>query len=200
MIPLPEQTVAPFKAVRHAESPLEISIWSGFFQGHPLRLEANTTHRIEVEYEVHSTALIQLKMQAQRVPGANVKITYTECYAAERGDNGYLTKGDRTKREGHALRGPSDYYECNQREGVEIYEPFWWRTFRFLVLEFTVGDEPLDLIGFAATQTNYPMAVTAEWNEKSNPEAATMWDISVRTMRNCMFDGYSDCPFYEQLQ
>jgi hypothetical protein len=63
-----------------------------------------------------------------------------------------------------------------------------------------VGPNPLQLRSLVATQTNYPMAVTAKWCEPQSDERRAMWDISVRTLRNCMFDGYSDCPFYEQLQ
>ncbi|KAJ5308556.1 hypothetical protein N7476_009212 [Penicillium atrosanguineum] len=57
---------------------------------------------------------------------------------------------------------------------VVIYEPFWF--------------------------LNYPMAVKASWKEPGDAHSKQIWDVSIRTMRNCMFDGYSDCPFYEQLQ
>ncbi|KAF4499690.1 rhamnosidase B [Fusarium agapanthi] len=66
--------------------------------------------------------------------------------------------------------------------------------------EITAGAESVELCSFGATQVNYPLAVKASWDEPGDKDAKQIWDVSIRTMRNCMFDGYSDCPFYEQLQ
>jgi hypothetical protein len=51
-----------------------------------------------------------------------------------------------------------------------------------------------------ADQVNYPLAVKASWKDCDDVQSEEIWNVSIRTMRNCMFDGYSDCPFYEQLQ
>jgi hypothetical protein len=67
-------------------------------------------------------------------------------------------------------------------------------------LEIAVGSGPVEFLSFDATQVNYPLDVRASWKEPGDSHSEKMWDVSIRTMRNCMFDGYSDCPFYEQLQ
>ena len=67
-------------------------------------------------------------------------------------------------------------------------------------VDITVGQEPVDVLSFEATQVNYPLAVKASWKEPGDEHSQRIWEVSIRTMRNCMFDGYSDCPFYEQLQ
>lgn len=206
MIPAPEETVAPFKAVRDAQSSLSADDWKRYIEGKCIELPANSSHRIEVEFECHSTAFIRF-IGDTRGCGASLKVTYSEAYEgqARDKDSSKRRKGDRTKREGNVLVGPSDTYRFRKTQAAKqddqtMYEPFWWRTFRFLVLDIVVGSEPLQLSGFEAVQTNYPMAVTASWKETGSPDSEKMWDISLRTMRNCMFDGYSDCPFYEQLQ
>ena len=80
------------------------------------------------------------------------------------------------------------------------YEPFWFRTFRVIRLEITVGAGPVEFLSFDAKQTNYPIQPKAAWKEPGDAHSESIWDVSIRTLRNCMFDGYSDCPFYEQLQ
>ena len=48
-------------------------------------------------------------------------------------------------------------------------------------------------------KTGYPLPVqstvssSAAWVEK-------LWDISLRTLKNCMMETYMDCPYYEHLQ
>lgn len=80
------------------------------------------------------------------------------------------------------------------------YEPFWFRTFRVIRMEVEVGSSPVEVANFVATQVNYPLNTRATWHESEDPESSLIWDVSIRTLRNCMLDGYSDCPFYEQLQ
>jgi hypothetical protein len=197
MIPAFEESDAPFKTVRDANSPLSVDKWERYLRGGSLTLPPNTQHRIELEFAVHSTAFLTIGgISLDKDSTHDLSITYSECYESDDRDKKAL-KGDRTKREGQRLVGPSD---AIQFRGSIMYEPFWWRTFRFIVLELSVGDAPLELSTFKARQCNYPLAVTAEWIEPDGSDSASLWDISIRTMRNCMFDGYSDCPFYEQLQ
>ena len=50
--------------------------------------------------------------------------------------------------EGSKLLGDSDIYNVagiGNLDNAEVYEPFWWRTFRFVRLEIEVGNEPIIL-------------------------------------------------------
>jgi hypothetical protein len=129
-------------------------------------------------------------------------LTYSEGYELEpRSYPFFRRKADRLDAKNGFLIGPQDKLTLDLPDTQTVtYEPFWFRTFRILRLELTVGPEPVDLLLFEAAQVNYPLAVKASWTEPGDRWSEQIWDVSIRTMRNCMFDGYSDCPFYEQLQ
>ncbi|KAJ4184941.1 hypothetical protein NW755_008855 [Fusarium falciforme] len=130
------------------------------------------------------------------------KITYSEGYELKpRSYPFFRTKADRLDTKDSYLIGPYDDVTIDiPASQTATYEPFWFRTFRVLQLEVTVGPEPVQLLSFEADQVNYPLGVKASWSQPGDTHSGQMWDVSIRTMRNCMFDGYSDCPFYEQLQ
>lgn len=219
MIPLPECTPVPGPRIRFVDSPVSEGQWQSFFSTNaPINLPSGTAHRLELEFVCHSTAFIRVIAKRIQASASNswMKITYSEAYEGMERKGGHLaSKTVRDQREGNCLRGPHDEYtfgggELQQsqmgQEQREIYEPFWWRTFRFLALEIEVGEiggNGLTLLGFEATQTNYPLNMKAQWelgDGEVGEESKNLWDISIRTLRNCAFDGYSDCPFYEQLQ
>lgn len=75
-----------------------------------------------------------------------------------------------------------------------------WRSFRYIKMEISTGKDQLTLNRFAVHQTNYPLDPVVAVDVGDDGTAAKMMEVSVRTLRNCVFDGYSDCPFYEQLQ
>ncbi|KAK5202778.1 hypothetical protein LTR41_011469 [Exophiala xenobiotica] len=56
------------------------------------------------------------------------------------------------------------------------------------------------MVSFKAKQVNYPLDVKVSWKQPEGVDSDNIWKVSIRTLRNCMFDAYSDCPFYEQLQ
>ncbi|MBS4199873.1 hypothetical protein KHA93_09405 [Bacillus sp. FJAT-49732] len=98
--------------------------------------------------------------------------------------------------------GDSDIYMVSgidDKESLEEYEPFWWRTFRFVRLHIEVGDEPITIHSFSYRETGYPLEVKAQF-QSSEPSMTPLWDVSLRTLRRCMHETYEDCPYYEQLQ
>jgi hypothetical protein len=167
-----------------------------------LALPENSEHIVEVQAAVHSTAFLSWAFQSARPSSIRLKITYSEGYELEPRDYPFFrTKADRLDRDKGFLLGPFDEVLFSLTDSSIVqYEPFWFRTFRLMRIEVTVGPEPVTLHGLEVVQVNYPLAVKANWNNTGDPESQIIWDISIRTMRNCMFDGYSDCPFYEQLQ
>jgi hypothetical protein len=200
---MPESTPAIVETVRSCESSLIADDWTAFLKGdHPLILPKGSSHILEIQADCHSTAFIKWAFRAANKPSEiKLKATYSEGYELEpRSYPFFRSKADRLDAEGGHIIGPYDEVVLSVSDVESSYEPFWFRTFRLIRLEMTVGEEPVELKSFEATQVNYPMIVKASWKEAGYLQSQDIWDVSIRTMQNCMFDGYSDCPFYEQLQ
>lgn len=199
---MPEESACVANTIRACNSVIEMERWAKFFDSNsPLSLPSDSHHKLELQADVHSTAFVRWKFKASTNSHIKIKIMYSEGYELEPITYPWLRKKqDRLDASG-LLLGPFDEVELNLSEAQSItYEPFWFRTFRLLRLEISVGAGPVDFESFEATQVNYPLALKSSWKEPGDDHSERIWDVSVRTMRNCMFDGYSDCPFYEQLQ
>ena len=209
MIPQPEETGLRFIDIKRRTSTVDESAWLSTLNGKgPLELPPASYHRLEIEAECHSTAFLRFRFAG--VTQARLKVTYSESYERPPLDNyDFRNKGDRRDPTNAVLTGSCiDVYDeidlasLPVADGISTYEPFWFRTFRFLILEVWVdGDKPMVLQEVEARQTNYPLAPKAAWIQPEDGRVyEDIWQVSIRTIRNCMFDGYSDCPFYEQLQ
>ncbi|PVH74596.1 glycoside hydrolase family 78 protein [Cadophora sp. DSE1049] len=184
----------------------------------PIRLAAGTTHHIELEVSHHLTAFLSFHFGQPQSPGAEFKITYSECYEDIPDNPQFRQKVDR-RDTSKQLLGPYDTFKFGAREckpenlsptyheageDMMIFEPFHFRTFRFIALDIKVPSNS-DLIfhGIQITRTNYPLNILAQFSptgkDKSIP-VKRMWETSILTLENCMHDCYEDCPFYEQLQ
>ena len=161
-------------------------------------LPGNTAHRIDVLADCHSTAFTKWTFRSSKPTNVRLKVTYSEAYELEPRRYPWLrTKDNRLDSINGRIVGPCDEVVLRV-DGECTYEPFWFRTFRILRIDIACGPNDVDFVSLQATQTNYPMNVKATWND-GDAYSGRIMDISVRTMRNCMFDAYSDCPFYEQL-
>lgn len=132
--------------------------------------------------------------------GAEIELLYSECYQIPEDDR--LIKGNRLDSENGVLEGYSDKY-CAHGQGTavdpEVYEPYWFRTFRFVKVTVRTGEEPLTIEDISYLETGYPLEVKTSVRT-SDESLAGIWDISLRTLRRCMHETYMDCPYYEQLQ
>lgn len=134
-------------------------------------------------------AFLRLSLSGGR--GARIELLHSECYVTSHG------KADRLDAVNGHLEGYTDTYTVAGAER-EVYEPYWFRTFRFLKLTVKTVDEPLRIDALDYEETGYPLEVKSSVTT-SDPSLAPIWDISLRTLRRCMHETYMDCPFYEQL-
>lgn len=138
--------------------------------------------------------------------GAQVALLCSESYIYPSADgSGSIfaqVKGDRTDFILGRLEGTPDTYRVGgfgSIEHPEEYEPFWFRTFRFVQLTVSTGGEPLIFTKLSYRETGYPLEVRTH-AETSDESLQAIWEISERTLRLCMHETYEDCPYYEQLQ
>ena len=118
--------------------------------------------------------------------GSRVKIIYSEKFA------GGKTKDDPEGK----IAGITDTLIL---DGMDItFEPFWYRTFRFISIEVFAGE---DTIVYCPTfrKTGYPLLIESEVRS-SEKWVEEVWQLCVRTLENCMMETYMDCPYYEQNQ
>lgn len=177
--------------------------WQEFIEGkRVLEIPSDTEEIIEISAGEEMTGYISLALSA----GKNTEITliYAEAYVQEEhvGPDYVALKKDRLDQKNGHLEGYQDYY-CVAGLGTEItpeiYEPFWFRTFRFVQLRIKTGAEPLTLQHFDYQETGYPLEVSTSV-KTSDESLSDIWKISERTLRRCMHETYEDCPYYEQLQ
>lgn len=162
----------------------------------------------KVEFDLDAgelmTGYLYLKMCGGK--GAQIQLLQSECYAGdieEKADpyNSLPVKGDRTDTSLH-LYGHTDTYIVSgygNDQNYESYEPFWFRTFRYIRVTVMTKDLPLTIEEIYYEETGYPLEITTRV-ETSDPTMNAVWDICERSLRRCMHESYEDCPFYEQLQ
>lgn len=200
---MPQEHPVAVNVIRACQSVIPVEDWAAYLSGHKsLTLPSNSSHTLEVQAEVHSTAFLHWSLQASQKSQIRLKVTYSEGYELDPNSYPFFrTKADRLNSKDSFLVGPFDEVTLDLPAGQVVkYEPFWFRTFRIIRLEIQAISGAVELLTFEAKQVNYPLAVKACWKAPQDGFYERTWDVSIRTMRNCMFDGYSDCPFYEQLQ
>ena len=109
--------------------------------------------------------------------GTEVAITYLERF----GDG---SDGQRIDDLNGSVRGRTDHIILN---GQPLrYEPFWVRTFRYIVISGGQLSQPP-----VYRKTAYPLPVQSAVSS-SVPWVGQLWEICLRTLQNCMLETYMD--------
>jgi hypothetical protein len=177
--------------------------WLRFLRGEEILTIPPYSHvSVTLDAEEEMTAYLHLALASGK--GSSIMLLYAEAYVLDgfEGPEQIPIKGDRTDaKQGHLI-GYTDTYRAGGYGSVtnpEVYEPYWFRTFRFVQLTIETGEDPLLLVGLKYEETGYPLEIISRV-DTSDPTLQGIWDISARTLRRCMHETYMDCPYYEQLQ
>lgn len=156
-----------------------------------IEVGANNDKTIVLDAGQHVTAYLTAAIQGGK--GAHLELLYSECFVQPDGDA--FTKGDRSAQDGIL---PGDYDTLDLAGGSFVYEPFWFKTYRFIQIRIKTAAEPLRLESLAMWETHYP--IEKQEFSCSDESYNRMWDVSFQTLKNCMHETFEDCPYYEQLQ
>jgi hypothetical protein len=107
-------------------------------------------------------------------------------------------KGNRNETEGKVIKGISDVYVMDGGKD-RIFQPVWFRTFRFVQLEIATKNDPLTIDDFYNVYSAAPVPVTASFSA-DHPLFGKIWDICWHTMKICAQDNLLSDAYYEQMQ
>ncbi|HEY8917839.1 MAG TPA: alpha-L-rhamnosidase C-terminal domain-containing protein, partial [Chitinophaga sp.] len=187
-IPLMEETPQRLQKVRRAQG---ITANDDFLGGNaPLTIPANKTVSILLDQSFNTVAYPELTVS--KGAGSTVKMTYAEALFSN------YKKGNRNEVEGREIMGNFDIFEPDGGE-QRSFRPLWFRTYRYLQLDITTGNEPLVINDLKGSYTGYPFVQKASFSSNDTSLKA-IWDVGWRTARLCAGETYFDCPYYEQLQ
>ena len=138
-----------------------------------------------------TTAYFRIGFQGGKA--AKVQLMYAESYY-QIGKDGKPYKAVRDDISGF-IDGVYDEYIVG---GNTVYEPFRFRTFRFVQVTVETAEEPLTILPQPYVETAYPLENTKK-PAFTDPKKEKLYDVAFRTLQLCAHDTYEDCPYYEQL-
>jgi len=124
--------------------------------------------------------------------GARIRLTYAEALVDDHGQ-----KGNRNEVAGRHILGVYDEFVADGHR--RTFAPLIWRTWRFLQIEVSSGDQDVTIEAPAAWFTAYPFHEVAKF-AASDAELSKIWEVGWRTARLCAHDTYMDTPYWERLQ
>ncbi len=161
------------------------------FPGAGVSVPASSHVHIMLDRKTLTTAYPQLTISGGK--GAKIRLTYSEAlYDKDK------HKGDRDAVDDRQAYGLNDSFIPDGGEH-RVFEPLWWRTWRYLDLDVRTADQPLTLESLTANFTAYPFEEKAKL-QTGDPDLDKIWEISWRTARLDAHETYMDTPYYEQLQ
>jgi len=196
-IPPMELKHQSFKEIRRT---VGINNANGLINDEVVSIPANSEVSILLDHGVLTNAYPKLIISGGE--GAKVKITYAESLFEKEMKDGkeVITrrKGHRDKIEGKEIFGN---YDSLLTDGSDhnVFESLWWRTFRYVQLDITTNNEPLEIERFTSTFSGYPLEKKAQF-AFNDPLLEKIETVSWRTQRLCAGESFFDTPYYEQIQ
>ncbi len=161
----------------------------------PMTVIRQGTGWMEFDAGAYTTARVALTFRADA--GSCVRVIYSECYTQSDGsEHSYKARRDDCSTDSAGLPGVADTVYANGQ--TRTFVPFWYRSFRFVRLEFDPNSH-FDLHSLTYASYTYPLDSAGQFT-CSDERYNKMWDISRNTVLCCMHEMYVDCPFYEQQQ
>lgn len=193
-IPMLETKKQQFSVVRRMEG---VKNAGDLITGNkPVKIPANTRAIILLDQGHLTNAYPQL--QYSKGAKSNIKVSYAESLFVPKDGKPTFNKGNRDEVDGKVMWGNYDIIEVDGGDS-RLFEPLWWRCFRYVELEITTDEEPLILEAFNSEFTGYPLELKSNF-KSNNARLRDIFDVAWRTQRLCSGEIFFDCPYYEQLQ
>jgi hypothetical protein len=188
-IPPMEESPVRFARVRRTEG---IQTDSGFLRGTSDLVVPAKSRAVVLLDQGHLTNAFAV-LEASGGAGSMVGLVYAEALKDARGN-----KGNRNEIEGKTVAGVRDEFRPdggNHRR----FQTLWFRTYRYVQLDITTGEEPLHVHDLYGIFVGYPLELAARFSSDL-AWLSDMWAINWRGARLCAWETYFDTPYYEQLQ
>ena len=170
------------------------------FPRDPVKIDAHKHTHIILDRKTLTTAYPRLTVSGGK--GAKIRLTYSEALYDNKQQKADRDAIDYTDASGakhpRTALGLTDRF-LPDGGAHRVFEPLWWRTWRYLDLDIETADQPITLDSLTASFTAYPFKELATFHSPDS-DLDKIWEISWRTARLDAHETYMDTPYYEQLQ
>ncbi|MBN1435784.1 MAG: family 78 glycoside hydrolase catalytic domain [Sedimentisphaerales bacterium] len=161
--------------------------------GKSVTLKPNSHYRLIVDLGCLTNGYPQMTVSNGK--DSLIRLTYQEALQSDPKD--ILSKTNRHTVKDKYILGLSDIFRPDGNQHI-TFEPLWYRCFRYIELDITTKDDPLDIEAFHYRYTGYPLKLHAKF--ETNGYFTPLVEPAFRTLRLCTNETFMDCPYYEQLQ
>lgn len=161
------------------------------FGTRPLTIPANSERTLLIDKGY--VTLGYPKLNVSKGKDAQVRIKYSEALY-----NKNDQKGNRNDLKGKRVEGITDVYILDG--GLDrIYQPIWFRTYRFIELHIKTLGEPLVINDYhnIFSATDFPVIAEFKAQDKIYVD---IWNICWHGMKICAQDNLMSDAYYEQMQ
>jgi alpha-L-rhamnosidase len=182
-------SIEPFTKI--ARSSIDGLDDESLFGENPIEIPSNSSHSILIDQGYVTLGYPKLNLSGGK--DATIKITYSEALYDEKSQ-----KGNRNELDNKTIKGISDIYVMDGGKN-RIFQPIWFRTFRFLQLDIETGNEPLIINDYYNVYSASSFPAQAKF-ECDDPLYQEVWDICWHGMKICAQDNLMSDAYYEQMQ